>query len=103
MQKGVRCGTTGGRKLCRRGRKSENEGCSKDMEPRRQDYNQAKGDAKRAIFEAKNDERKKFCEDLEREREDEKGNLFRVAEQLVNKNIDVVGANCVKDSEGKIV
>ena len=101
MQEGVRCRTTGGRKLCGRGRKSENEGCSEDMEPRRQDYNQAKGDAKRAIFKAKNDERKKFCEDLERE--DEKSNLFRVAEQLVNKNIDVVGANFVKDSEGKIV
>ena len=47
-----------------------------------------------------------FCEDLEREREDEKGNLFRVAEQLVNRNRfnrDVVGANCVKNSDGKIV
>ena len=36
-------------------------------------------------------------------REDEKGNLFRVAKQLVKRNIDVVGANCVKDSDGKIV
>ena len=36
------------------------------METRRQDYNQAKGAAKRAIFKAKNDERK-FCEDMERE------------------------------------
>ena len=41
-------------------------------------YNQAK----RAIlnFKAKNDERKKFCENLERE--DEKGNVFRVTKQL---------------------
>ena len=38
------------------------------MEARRQDYNQARGEAKRAIFKAKNDERKRFCEDLERER-----------------------------------
>ena len=37
------------------------------------------------------------------EREDEKGNLFRVAKQLVSRNRDVVGANCVKDSDGKIV
>ena len=86
--------------MCERWRKSGNEGCSEDMEPMRQDYNQAKGDAKKAIFKAKNDERKKFCEDLERE--DEKGNLFRVAKQLVKRNIDVVGANCVKDSDGKI-
>ena len=98
-KKGCRTANVG--KLCGRGRKSGNKRCNKDVETRRQDYNQAKGDAKRAIFKAKNDERKKFCEDLERE--DEKGNLFRVAEQLVNKNIDVVGANFVKDSEGKIV
>ena len=65
-KKGCRCRTTGGRKLCGRGRKSGNEGCSEDMEPKRQDYNQAKGDAKRTIFKAKNDEKEKFCEDLER-------------------------------------
>ena len=28
------------------------------------------------------------------QREDDKGNLFRVAKQLVNRNRDVVGANC---------
>ena len=39
----------------------------------------------------------------EREREDEKGNLFRVAKQLVKRNTDVVGANCVKDSDGVFV
>ena len=72
-----------------------------DMEARRQDYIQARGEAKRAIFKAKNDERKRFCEDLERE--NDKGNLFRVAKQLVNRNRDVVGTNCMKDSAGKIV
>ena len=65
-------------------KKAGNEGCSVDMETRRQDYNQARCEAKRAIFKAKNDERKRFCEDLERE--DEKGYLFRVAKQLVNRN-----------------
>ena len=40
---------------------------------------------------------------MEREREDEKGNLFRVAKQMVNRNRDVQGANCVKNSDGKIV
>ena len=33
----------------------------------------------------------------------EKGNVFRVAKQLVRKNRDVVGAGCVKDNVGKIV
>ena len=38
-------------------------------------YNQARSfNAKRAIFKAKNDERKRFCEDLERE--NDKDNLF---------------------------
>ena len=81
----------------------ENEGCSEDLETRRQDYSLAKIAAKRAIFKAKSDERK-FCEDLEREeREDEKGNVFRVAKQMVRRNRDVVGAGCVKGSDGKIV
>ena len=51
--------------------------CSMDMESKKQDYYQAKGAAKRAIFKAKNAERKKFCEDLDRE--DGKGNVFRLA------------------------
>ena len=87
--------------MCRRGRKVGNEGCSEDLETRRQDYNLAKITAKRAIFKAKSDERKKFCEDLERE--DEKGNLFRVAKQMVRRNRDIVGASCMKGSDGKIV
>ena len=37
------------------------------------------------------------------ERENEKGNLFRVAKQMVNRNGDIVGANCVKNSDWKIV
>ena len=39
--------------------------CSMDMESRKQEYYRARGPAKRAIFKAKNAERKKFCEDLE--------------------------------------
>ena len=92
-KKGCRCWKTGGSKLCGRGKKAGIEACSMDMETRRQDYNQARGEAKRAIFKAKNDERKRFCENLERK--DEKGNLFRVAKQLVNRNRDIEGANGV--------
>ena len=29
--------------------------------------------------------------------------MFRVAKQMVNRNRDVVRANCMKDSDGKIV
>ena len=32
-----------------------------------------------------------------------KGNVFRIAKHLVNRNRDVVGASCVKGSVGKIV
>ena len=39
---GCRCRKTGGQQLCRRGRKVGNEGCSEDLETRRQDYNMAK-------------------------------------------------------------
>ena len=34
---------------------------------------------------------------------DRKGNVFRVAKQLVRKNRDVVHSRCVKDNVGKIV
>ena len=58
-------------------------------------------DQRAPIFNAKNAERLKFCEELKDE--DRKGNVFRVAKQLVRKNRDVVGAGCVKDNLGKIV
>ena len=70
---------------------------SPDLNARRR----AKRAAKSAIFNAKNAERLKFCEELEDV--DRKGNVFRVAKQLVRKNRDVVGAGCVKDNVGKIV
>ena len=72
-----------------------------DKESRKQEYYRARGAAKRAIFKAKDAERKKFCEDLEGE--DRKGNVFRLVKQLVSKNRDVVSASCVKDDDGKIV
>ena len=58
--------------------------CNMDMESRKQEYYQARGAAKRAIFKVKDAERKKFCEDLEGK--DGKGNVFRLAKQLVSKN-----------------
>ena len=72
-----------------------------DLESMEENYNRAKRAAKLAIFKAKNAERLKFCEELKDE--DQKGNVFRVAKQLVRKNRDVVGAGCVRDNSGKIV
>ena len=66
-----------------------------------EDYNRAKWAAKSAIFRAKNAERQKLCEDfLDKNK---KGNVFRVAKQLVSRNRDVVGAGCVKNDAGKVV
>ena len=75
--------------------------CNMDMESRKHEYYRARGAAKESYFKAKDAERKKFCEDLEGE--DGKGNVFRLAKQLVSKNRDVVSKSCVKDDDGKIV
>ena len=86
-RKGCRCEKTGRRKICRRGKEAgsmDHLECSMDMESRKQEYYRARGAAKKAIFKAKDAERKKFCEDLEGE--DGQGNVFRLAKQLVIKN-----------------
>ena len=77
------------------------QGVNADLESMEENYNRAKRAAKLAIFKAKNAERLKFCEELEDV--DRRGNVFRVAKQLVRKNRDVVGAGCVRDNLGKIV
>ena len=56
-----------------------------DLESMKENYNRARRAAKLAIFNAKNAEKLKFCEELEDV--DRKGNVFRVAKQLVKKNI----------------
>ena len=81
--------------------KKKTGGLNVDLESMEENYNRVKRAAKLAIFNAKNAERRKFCEELEDA--DRKGNVFRVAKQLVRKNRDVVGAGCVKDNDGKIV
>ena len=66
-----------------------------DLESRKENYNRAKRAAKVAIFNDKNAERLKFFEELEVE--DRKGNVFRVAKQLVRKNRDVVGGRMCEE------
>ena len=48
------------RKLCRRGKEARGLECNMDMEGRKQEYYRALGAAKRAVFKAKDAERKKF-------------------------------------------
>jgi hypothetical protein len=81
--------------------KSKKEGDKTEMEENRKLYQVAKCEAKRAVYKAQEEERKKFGEMLDEE--DGKGNIFRVAKQIVRSNKDVVGSGCVKDGNGKIV
>ena len=64
-------------------------------------YEVAKRAAKREVSKAQQVERKKFGEMLDVE--EAKGNIFRVAKQMVKNNRDVVGGVCVKDTDGRIV
>ena len=65
------------------------------------EYRVAKRDAKKVISRAKEAERKKWGEDIDKE--NEKGRVFKVVKRLVKKNADVVGSGCIKDEAGKIV
>ena len=65
-----------------------------DLESMKENYNRAKRAAKLSIFNAKNAERLKFCEELEDV--DRNGNVFRLAKQLVRKNRDVEDAGCMR-------
>ena len=65
-------------------------------------YEQAKREARRAVYEARKLAREKFCEQLLQE--EKKGNVFRIVKQITEQNKDVVsGCNCVKDRQGKVV
>jgi hypothetical protein len=63
-------------------------------------YCSARKIASKEIYKAQETERKKFGAKLSEE--DMKGNLFRIAKQLVRNNKDVVGSGSVKDREGNI-
>ena len=64
-------------------------------------YIEAKRDAKREIAKAKEVERRKFGEFLDKA--DEKGTIFKVAKQVVRNNRDVIGGGCIKVASGKVV
>ena len=73
----------------------------KKIEDDKTKYDEAKRVAKKEMWKAREVERKKFGDKLEKE--NEKGKVLRVAKQMVRNNRDVVGGGCVKDTKGRIV
>jgi len=73
----------------------------KQIQEDKRRFDEAKRAAKKGIWKAREVERKKFGEKLEEE--NEKGTVFRVAKQMVRSNRDVVGGDCIKDTNGRIV
>jgi hypothetical protein len=64
-------------------------------------YKVAKNEAKKVIASAKDEECRNFGKMCDRE--NRKGNIFKVAKQIMRKNKDVVGSGCVKNKGGVIV
>src|SRR5437899_6206057 len=63
-------------------------------------YRMAKGRSKRVVAKAQDVERQRYCDMLEEE--DGKGNVFRVAKQMVGLNKDIAASGCVKGVDGRI-
>src|SRR2546425_1028238 len=64
-------------------------------------YMLAKGRSKRVVAKAQGEERQRYCDMLEAE--DGKGNVFRVAKQMVGLNKDITASGCVKGVDGRTV
>ena len=60
-----------------------------------------KRNARKAVYVAQSDEQKMFGGMLDSEFQQRP--VFRVVKQMVGKNRDIVGAGCVKGSDGKLV
>ena len=63
-------------------------------------YMLAKGRSKRVVAKAQGEERQRYCDMLEAE--DGKGNVFRVAQQMVGLNKDIPASGCVKGWMGEL-
>src|SRR5213083_131660 len=64
-------------------------------------YMLAKGRSKRVVAKAKGEERQRYCDMLEAE--DGKGNVFRVAKQMVGLNKDITASGCVRGIDGRTI
>ena len=67
----------------------------KEVQENKRIYDEAKRNAKKAVSKAKVGERQMFGKMLDKQ--DEKGQVFRVAKQIARNNRDIVGEGCVKD------
>jgi len=66
-------------------------------------YHLANKESKRAVYKAKDAHRLKFVEELEKEWQKGKGNVYRTVKQTLRKNVDIVGGGCIKDRNGNVV
>jgi hypothetical protein len=64
-------------------------------------YQVSKRLAKQVVYKAQDAERKQLVEKLDEE--EGRGNLFRVARQMIRRNKDIVGDGCIKDCDGNVV
>src|SRR3989442_5378556 len=64
-------------------------------------YMVAKGRCKRVVAKAQGEERQRYCDMLEAE--DGKGNVFRVAKQMVGLNKDITASGCVRGIDGSTI
>ena len=64
-------------------------------------YERSKKEAKKVIGRAKEAERVKWGQSLDRA--DEEGRVFKVVKQMVRRNTDIVGGGSIRNKEGRIV
>src|SRR6267154_2117185 len=64
-------------------------------------YKLAKSRSKRVVAKAQDEVRQRYCNMLVEE--DGKGNVFRVAKQMVGLNKDITASGCVKGADGRTI
>ena len=74
---------------------------SDEQDALKDEYVEAKKRAKKAVIAAKRKKRKEFAEQLNTAEGKQK--VFKIAKQMVKKNKDAIGGNCLKDKNGKLV
>ena len=67
----------------------------------KENYERSKKEAKKVIGRAKEAERVKWGQSMDRA--DEEGRVFKVVKQMVRRNTDIVGGGSIRNKEGRIV
>ena len=71
------------------------------MEVDKEAYKLAKNRSKRVVARAQDEERRRYCDILVEE--DGKGNVFRVAKQMIELNKYIIASGCVKGVDGRTI